>query len=80
MIKFRGTLAFCQPAKPTKYEIKVWVHADSTNGHACEFQVYVGRPPGFKTKVRLGKHVLLELTKKLIRTQTHIYFDNYFDH
>ena len=81
MIKFRGTLAFHQylPAKPTKYGIKVWVRADSTNGYACEFQVYVGRPPGVKTEVGLGKRVVLELTEKLIGKQSHIYFDNYFN-
>ena len=81
MIKFRGTLAFRQylPAKPTKYGIKVWVRADSTNGYACEFQVYVGRPPGVNTEVGLGKRVVLELTEKLIGKRSHIYFDNYFN-
>ena len=81
MIKFRGTVAFRQylPAKPTKYGIKVWVRADSTNGYACEFQVYVGRPPGVKTLVGPGKRVVLELTKKLIGTRSHMCFDNYFN-
>ena len=81
VIKFREILAFRQylPAKPTKFGIKVWVHADSTNGYACEFQVYVGRPPGVKTEVGLGKYVVLELTGKLIRKQSRIYFDNYFN-
>ena len=74
-------LAFCQylPAKPTKYGINVWVCADSTNGYACEFQVYVGCPPGVKTKVGLGKGIVLELTEKLIGTGSHTYFDNYFN-
>ena len=52
---------------------------DSINGYACEFQVYVGRPPGVKTEVGLGKCVVLELTEKLIGTRSHIYFDNYFN-
>ena len=80
-MKFRGTLAFRQylPAKPTKYGIKVWVRVDSTNGYACQFQVYVGRPPGVKTEVGLGKRGVLELTEKLIGTRSHIYFDNYFN-
>ena len=75
MIKFRGTLAFRQylPAKPTKYRTKVWVRVDSTNGYACQFQVYAGCPPGVKTEVGLGKHVVLELTKELIGTRSHIY-------
>ena len=46
---------------------------------AWEFQVYVGCPPGVKTKVGLGKHVVLELTEKLIGTRSHIYFNNYFN-
>ena len=80
MIKFRGTLAFRQylPAKPVKYGIKVWVRADSTNGYACEFQVYVGRPHGVRTEVGLGKRVVLDLTRRLAGTRSHIYFDNYF--
>ena len=65
MLKFKGALAFCQylPAKPTKYEIKVWICADSTNGYACEFQVYKGQPPGVKTEVGLGKWVVWSLPK-----------------
>ena len=80
MIKFRGTLGFRQylPAKPVKYGIKVWVRADSTNGYACEFQVYVGRPHGVRTEVGLGKRVVLDLTQKLAGKRSHIYFDNYF--
>ena len=49
------------------------------NGYACEFQLYVGRPPGVKIEVELGKHVVLELTKKLIGKRSHIYFDNHFN-
>ena len=35
MIAFKGRLAFRQymPAKPTKYGIKVWMAADSSNGY-----------------------------------------------
>ena len=47
--------------------------------NACEFQVYVGHPPGVKTKVGLGKRVLFELTEKLIGTRSHVYFDNYLN-
>jgi hypothetical protein len=41
MIVFRGRLGFKQymPAKPTKYGIKVWCHADSSNGYLNNFQV-----------------------------------------
>ena len=35
MVGFRGRLTFRQymPAKPTKYGIKVWMAADSSNGY-----------------------------------------------
>ena len=81
MIAFRGTLAFHQymPAKPTKYGIKVWVRADSHNGYANEFQVYVGRPAGQKHEVGLGKKVILTLTEKLAGKNNHVYFDRYFN-
>ena len=81
MIAFRGTPAFCQymPAKPTKYGIKVWVRADSHNGYANEFQVYVGRPAGQKHEVGLRKKVILTLTEKLAGQNNHVYFDRYFN-
>ena len=81
MIAFRGTLAFRQymPAKPAKYGIKVWMRADSHNGYANEFEVYVGRPAGQKHEVGLGKKVILKLTEKLAGKNNHIYFDRFFN-
>ena len=81
MIAFRGQLRFRQymPAKPTKYGIKVWVRADSTNGYVNEFSVYVGKPPGVNREVALGQKTVLALTAKLNGHHNHIYFDNYFN-
>lgn len=31
------------PAKPTKYGIKVWMAADSSNGYVLNFDVYSGK-------------------------------------
>ena len=44
MIKFQGRSSLKQymPLKPTKHGIKVWVAADSTNGHFSRFKVYTG--------------------------------------
>jgi len=44
MIAFKGRLSFRQylPAKPTKYGIKVWMAADSSNGYVVNFSVYLG--------------------------------------
>ena len=76
MTAFRGTLGFRQymSSKPTKYGIKVWVHADSTNGYTNKFKVYVGRPVGHKWEVGLGQNVVLSLTEKLAGKNNHIYF------
>ena len=42
-IGFRGRLSFRQymPAKPTKYGIKVWMAADSSNGYVLNFDIYL---------------------------------------
>ena len=81
MIAFLGTLAFHQymPAKPPKYGIKVWMRADSHNGYANEFEVYVGRLAGQKHEVGLERKVILKLTEKLVGKNNHIYFDRYFN-
>lgn len=41
MISFRDRLSFSQymPAKPTKYGIKMWMAADSSNGYVLNFDV-----------------------------------------
>ena len=81
MIAFCGTLTCRQymPAKPAQYGIKVWMRADSHNGYANEFEVYVGRPAGQKHEVCLGKKVILKLTEKLVGKNNHTYFDRFFD-
>ena len=45
MVAFQGRLAFKQylPMKPTKYGIKILVHADPHNGYANHFQMYTGK-------------------------------------
>lgn len=45
MIGFRGRLSFRQymPAKPTKYGIKVWMAANSSNSYVLNFAVYLGK-------------------------------------
>ena len=80
MIKFRGRLGFRQymPAKPTKYGIKIWVRADSYNGHVNEFYVYVGRPQGNRLEVGLGRKVIERLSSRLEGKGHHGYCDNYF--
>lgn len=45
MIGFKGRLSFRQymPAKPTKYGIKVWMAANSSNSYVLNFSVYLGK-------------------------------------
>ena len=81
MIAFRGQLVFRQyiPAKQTKYGIKVWVRADSTNSYVNKFSVHVGKPPAVNCEVACGEKSVLALTAKLNEHHTHINFDNYFN-
>ena len=45
MIPFKGRISFLQymKDKPTKWGIKVYVLADSTNGYVYRFQIYTGK-------------------------------------
>lgn len=56
MIGFRGRLSFSQymPAKPTKYGIKVWMAADSSNGYVLNFDVYSGKETNRRRIFSLG--------------------------
>lgn len=44
IIGFKGRLSWIQymPKKPTKWGIKAWVLADSSNGYVANFQLYSG--------------------------------------
>ncbi|KAK3750301.1 hypothetical protein QZH41_001777 [Actinostola sp. cb2023] len=46
------------PAKPTKYGIKVWMAADSSNGYVLNFNTYLGRKIGQSLTHGLGYHVV----------------------
>ena len=63
MIKFQGRSSLKQymPLKPTKHGIKVWVAADSTNGHFSRFKVYTGNKNN-TTEHGLGARVVKTLT------------------
>ncbi len=41
IIGFKGRLSFIQ-YKPTKWGIKVWVMADSSNGYVSNLNIYTG--------------------------------------
>ena len=45
IIGFKGRLCWVQymPNKPTKWGIKAWVLADSSNGYVSNFKLYTGK-------------------------------------
>ena len=80
MIGFRGRLSFRQymPAKPTKYGIKVWMAADSSNGYVLNFDVYLGKEANQQRIFGLGYDVVTKLVRPFMNKNHHVYFDNFF--
>ena len=65
--------------KPTKWGIKLWVIADSTNGYTYDFDVYAGKNAGQEVSPNgLGYDVVMRLVSSLINQGYHLYFDNYY--
>ena len=65
MITFRRRLSFRQymPAKLTKYGIKVWMAADSSNGYVLNFDVYLGKEGTQSRMYGLGYDVVMKVIK-----------------
>ena len=80
MIGFRGRLSFRQymPAKPTKYGIKVWMAADSSNGYVLNFDVYLGKEANQRRIYGLGYDVVTKMIRPFMNKNHHVYFDNFF--
>lgn len=81
MVGFRGRLSFKQymPAKPTKYGIKVWMAADSSNGYVLNFDVYLGKEPNQRPRIYgLGYDVVTSMIRPFMNKNHHVYFDNFF--
>ena len=80
MIAFRGRLSFKQymPAKPTKYGIKVWMAADSSNGYVLNFDVYLGKETNQRRIYGLGYDVVTKMIRPFMNKHHHVYFDNFF--
>ena len=81
MIGFRGRLSFRQymPAKPTKYGIKVWMAADSSNGYVLNFDVYLGKEVDGRRRIYgLGYDVVTKLIRPYMNRNHHVFFDNFF--
>ena len=55
------------PAKLTKYGIKVWMAADSSNGYVLNFDVYLGKEAN-----------VTKLIRPFMNKNHPVYFDNFF--
>jgi len=65
--------------KPTKWGIKLWVLADSSNGYTVEFDVYIGRAAGQNvTENGLGYDVVLKLMQRFLKQGYHLFVDNFY--
>ena len=80
MIAFKGRLSFRKylPAKLTKYGIKVWMAADSSNGYVVNFSVYLGSEGEIRRQHGLGYDVVMGMTRPFFKRKHHVSFDNFF--
>ena len=59
--------------KPTKWGIKLWVLADSTNGYTYDFNVYIGKAQAQETSAKgLGYDVVLKFMDPLFDQGYHL--------
>ena len=65
--------------KPTKWGIKLWVLADSSNGYTIDFNVYIGKAAGRDVGVNgLGYDVVVCLMQNFFNQGYHLYIDNFY--
>ena len=80
MISFKGRLSWIQymPKKPTKWGMKAWVLADSTNGYVYNWKLYTGKETNNTVKKGLAHRVVLELLQDLVGNTYEVYVDNFY--
>ena len=65
--------------KPTKWGIKLWVLADSSNGYTVDFNVYIGKAAGRDISQHgLGYDVVVRLMEPFLNQGYHLYIDNFY--
>ena len=65
--------------KPTKWGIKLWVLADSSNGYTIDFNVYIGRAAGRDISANgLGYDVVMRLMQPFLKQGYHLFVDNFY--
>ena len=64
---------------PTKWGIKLWVLADSSNGYSIDFNIYIGRAAGRNvSEYGLGYDVVMCLMQPYFNQGYHLYVDNFY--
>ena len=63
--------------KPTKWDMKTWVLADSSNGYVYNWKLYTGKD-GDHTEKGLAHSVVLDLVQDLQGKGYHLYVDNFY--
>ena len=65
--------------KPTKWGIKLWVLADSSNGYTVDFNVYIGKAAGQNVSANgLGYDVVMKLLRPFVNQGYHLFVDNFY--
>ena len=65
--------------KPTKYGIKLWVLADSSNGYTMDFNVYIGKAAGRDVSENgLGYDVVMTLIKPFLNQGYRLFVENFY--
>jgi hypothetical protein len=77
--KHRSGIRQYMKNKPTKWGIKLWVLADSSNGYTIDFNVYIGKSQHEAPSHNgLGYDVVMKLVNPYLGQGYHVYFDNFF--
>ena len=77
--KHRSGIRQYMKNKPTKYGIKLWVLADSSNGYTIDFNVYIGKSQHEAPSSHgLGYDVVMKLVRPYFGQGYQVFFDNFF--
>lgn len=74
-------LSFIQymKAKPTKWGVKVWICADSTNGYISSFEIYTGKDPANPLHPKgLAYDVVMHLLENYYGKGYFVFTDNFY--
>ena len=65
--------------KPTKWGIKLWVLADSSNGYTVDFNIYIGKDAARGiSEFGLGHDVVVRLISPFYDQGYHLFIDNFY--